>query len=60
MLPSHTPEQVAAHVRRQGEVLARGSGFVFQQVHNVMADVPPANVAAMLRAAAGLRPGGGS
>ena len=60
VLPSHTPEQVAAHVRRQGEVLGRGSGFVFQQVHNVMADVPPANVVAMLRAAAGLRPGDGS
>jgi uroporphyrinogen decarboxylase len=54
VLPSHDPGQVAAHVRRQGEVLGRGSGFVFQQVHNVMADVPPANVVAMMRAAAGL------
>ena len=60
MLPSHAPDAVAAHVRRQGEVLGRGSGFVFQQVHNVMADVPPANVVAMLRAAAGLQPDSGS
>jgi uroporphyrinogen decarboxylase len=56
VLPSGTPEEVAAHVRAQGGVMARGSGFVFQQVHNVMADVPPENVVAMLRAAAGLSP----
>jgi uroporphyrinogen decarboxylase len=55
VLPYGTPEEVAAHVRQQGLVMARGSGFVFQQVHNVMADVPPANVVAMLRAAAELR-----
>jgi uroporphyrinogen decarboxylase len=28
-----------------------GGGFVFSQVHNVMADVPPENVVAMLDAA---------
>jgi uroporphyrinogen decarboxylase len=54
VLPSGTPEEVAAHVRQQGAVMARGSGFVFQQVHNVMADVPPENVVAMHRAAAGI------
>lgn len=54
VLPSGTPEEVAAHVRQQGAVMARGSGFVFQQVHNVMADVPAENVVAMHRAAAGL------
>ena len=55
ILPGGSPEEVAAHVRQQGAVMARGSGFVFQQVHNVMADVPPANVVAMFRAAAELR-----
>jgi uroporphyrinogen decarboxylase len=54
VLPSGTPEEVAAHVRQQGAVMARGGGFVFQQVHNVMADVPPENVVAMHRAAAAL------
>jgi uroporphyrinogen decarboxylase len=54
VLPSGTPEEVAAHVRQQGAVMARGSGFVFQQVHNVMADVPPENLVAMHRAASGL------
>jgi uroporphyrinogen decarboxylase len=27
-----------------------GGGFVFQQVHNIMANVPPGNVEAMFRA----------
>jgi uroporphyrinogen decarboxylase len=43
-------EQVRDHVRRQVEVLRPGGGFVFQQVHNIMADVPPANIVAMLDA----------
>ena len=51
MFDEVTPEEVAHHVREQVEILGRGSGFVFQQVHNVMADVPPKNVVAMLEAA---------
>jgi uroporphyrinogen decarboxylase len=43
-------EQVRDHVRRQVEILRPGGGFIFQQVHNIMADVPPANVVAMLDA----------
>lgn len=50
VLPKGTPQQVADHVRRQVDILAPGGGFVFQQVHNIMADVPPENVVAMLRA----------
>jgi len=37
-------------VSRQVATLAPGGGFVFQQVHNIMADVPPQNVVAMLDA----------
>jgi uroporphyrinogen decarboxylase len=51
VLPGATPEQVREHVRRRLEVLMPGGGFVFSQVHNVMADVPPENVVAMLDAA---------
>lgn len=47
VLLSGTPEEVRTHVRRQVDVMARGGGFVFQQVHNVLANVPPANVIAM-------------
>ncbi|MEW6741759.1 MAG: uroporphyrinogen decarboxylase family protein [Planctomycetota bacterium] len=45
-----SPEEVRAHVREQVEILKTGGGFVFQQVHNVMANIPPANVVAMLDA----------
>jgi uroporphyrinogen decarboxylase len=41
---------VRDHVRRQVEVLAPNGGFVFQQVHNILAGVPPANIAAMFDA----------
>ena len=50
ILPLGTPEEVAAHVRSQVEVMRQGSGFVFQQVHNIMAEVPPENIVAMFKA----------
>ena len=37
----------------QIRILSPGGGFVFQQVHNIMADVPPENVVAMFEAARG-------
>jgi uroporphyrinogen decarboxylase len=45
-----TPDQVRNHVRRQMDVWQPGGGYVFQQVHNIMADVPPANIVAMFDA----------
>ncbi len=47
ILPEGTPQQVREHVLRQCEILAPGGGFVFQQVHNILANVPPANILAM-------------
>ncbi len=47
VLPRGTPDDVARHVREQVEILAPGGGFVFQQIHNVMADVPAENILAM-------------
>ena len=44
------PDEVAEHVRRQVEILRPGGGFVFQQVHNVLANVPPENIVAMFDA----------
>jgi uroporphyrinogen-III decarboxylase len=32
------------------EILTPGGGYVFQQVHNIMADVPPENILAMFDA----------
>jgi uroporphyrinogen decarboxylase len=50
LLSKGTPEQIRRHVAEQVEVLAPGGGFVFQQVHNIMADVPPQNIVAMYEA----------
>jgi len=50
ILPQGTREEVREHVLRQCEVLAPGGGFVFQQVHNIMANVPAANILAMYQA----------
>jgi len=52
VLPKQTPAEVRDHVLRNLAILAPGGGFVFQQVHNIMADVPPANVIAMFDAVA--------
>ena len=53
ILPHGTPDEIKAHVREQIRILSPGGGFVFQQVHNIMADVPPENVVAMFEAAQG-------
>ena len=50
ILPNGTPDDVARHVREQVAVLRPGGGFVFQQVHNILANVPPGNIAAMFDA----------
>jgi len=50
ILTGASPEQVAEHVRKQVRILSPGGGFVFQQVHNILANVPPENVVAMLDA----------
>lgn len=50
MLSHGTPDEIRQHVRRQVEILNPGGGFIFQQVHNILADVPPENVIAMFDA----------
>jgi uroporphyrinogen decarboxylase len=47
ILPQGTPNEIRAHVRQQVEIFKKGGGFVFQQVHNILANVPPENVVAM-------------
>ncbi len=53
ILPYGTPQQVRDHVRHQVAILKPGGGFVFQQVHNILANVPAENVVAMLEAVNG-------
>lgn len=50
ILPHGTPEEVRTHVRTQVDRLRPGGGFVFQQVHNILADVPADNILAMYAA----------
>ena len=47
-------EQIRDEVKRQVEDLASGGGFVFCQVHNIQANVPPENIMAMYNALAEL------
>ncbi len=42
-----SPAEVRAHVGQQIDIFKNGGGFVFQQVHNILANVPPENVVAM-------------
>lgn len=48
VLNTGTPEQVADNVRTLTRIFKPGGGFVFNQVHNVMGDIPPENIVAML------------
>ena len=50
VLPFGTPAEVRDNVRRNLEALAPGAGYVFNTIHNIQADVPPANVLAMWEA----------
>jgi len=49
VLPGSDISKVAPHVRSNIEILNKGGGFIFQQVHNVLANVPPENVAEMFK-----------
>lgn len=51
ILPRATPDEVRKHVRRNVEAFKPGGGYVFNNVHNIQADVPPENVLAMFDAA---------
>ena len=50
LLQCGTPEEIREHVKRQVAILAPDGGFVFQQVHNILAGVPAGNVVAMFEA----------
>jgi uroporphyrinogen decarboxylase len=50
ILLNGTPEQVAEHVKEQIKTLKKDGDFVFQQVHNILANVSPENIVAMFDA----------
>ncbi len=51
VLPNASPEEIERHVKERIEIFAPGGGFVFTQIHNVQANVPPQNVVACYDAA---------
>jgi len=50
ILTNSTPDVITKHVQEQVRILSPGGGFVFQQVHNILANVPPENIVAMFEA----------
>ncbi len=50
-LPFGTPDEVRDQVRERIRLLNRGGGYVFNPIHNVVANVPPENLIAMYQAA---------
>ena len=50
-MPFRSPEAVRENTKALTDIFKRGYGFVFNQVHNIMGNVPPQNIVAMLDAA---------
>lgn len=50
VLPNLSPAEVARHVKELIAIWKPEGGYVFQQVHNILADVPPENIVAMFDA----------
>jgi len=51
VLPFASPESVREEVKKNVEILKAGGGYVFNNVHNIQAGVPPENIVAMYEAA---------
>jgi uroporphyrinogen decarboxylase len=50
-LPFEQPAVIRAEVKKNLEVLKPGGGYVFNNIHNIQAGVPPENVVALYEAA---------
>lgn len=55
-LPLQSVARVEREVRKVVPILARGSGYVFANIHNLLADIAPEKILAIYRAAAAARP----
>jgi uroporphyrinogen decarboxylase len=47
VLTTGTPQQVRDQVKERIEILGKGGGFVFNQIHNILANVPVENIVAL-------------
>ena len=50
ILNKKSPDEIRKHVLERLEIFSKGGGFVFNQVHNILPDVPPENIMAMFNA----------
>jgi uroporphyrinogen-III decarboxylase len=50
VLPFGAPAQVREQVLRRCEIFSRNGGFVFNAIHNIQAQTPVENIAAMIDA----------
>jgi uroporphyrinogen decarboxylase len=46
-----TPKEIREDVKMKIDVFSKDGGFVFNQIHNILADVPPENIIAIFEAA---------
>lgn len=51
VLPFASPDEIKQHVRANLEIFKPGGGYVFNNVHNIQAGVPPENIVALFDAA---------
>ena len=51
VLPFADQEEVKRNVKANIEIFKQGGGYVFNNVHNIQAGVPPENIIAMYEAA---------
>jgi uroporphyrinogen decarboxylase len=51
VLGTKTPAEVREHVAKLTNIFKPGGGFIFNQVHNIMGNVPPENIVALFDAA---------
>ena len=55
VLNRSTPQEVYDYTRRMIDIFMKDGGFVFNQEHNIMPDVPPENILAMYKAVADVK-----
>lgn len=51
VLPRARAKEIREHVQERMRIFAPGGGFVFTQIHNIQANVPPENILALYEAA---------
>ncbi|MCX6908609.1 MAG: hypothetical protein NTY01_11270 [Verrucomicrobia bacterium] len=51
VLGKATPQEIRQHVKERLQIFSPGGGYVFNQIHNIQANVPPENIIVMFDAA---------